>query len=291
MDERQEILRQTHDDGISGADIMRFVSSQFWWIAAFLVAGAVLGVAFSYTKAHQWEATTYLQIGQVDDSLATLGSMPTPIDTPSRAVQRVQVDPFIDELLRSRSLPIQIGENFESDLIRRSLNAEIVPNTDVIKLTVRGLSPQNADATLEAAQNQLIGIHAEIFQVASKRLHERLDGINAAIAAAQSKRELVASTASTRANSGAAGADVTNVLLGNILDVSDRTLLEKLREDQALVLQQLSTQHTFNTKPLAAVAVSQVPVYPKRPIFALFGAVVGGLIGLLVAARRYAKRG
>lgn len=291
MDERQIVLRQPHDDGISGADIMRFVTSQFWWIAAFLVAGAVLGIAYSYTKARQWEATTFVQIGQVDELSAGLGGGPTPIDTPYRAVQRVQVDPFIDQVLRSRSLPIQIGENFESDLIRRTLNAEIVPNSDVIKLTVRELSPQNADATLQAAQNQLIGIHAGIVEAALKRTHDRLDSINAAIADAQSKRGVVASTASTRANSGAGDSGVTNVLLGNILDVSDRTLLAKLREERALALQQLSPQHTFNTKPLAAIAVSQMPVYPKRLIFALFGAVVGGLIGLLVAARRHAKRG
>ncbi|MFX1671526.1 Wzz/FepE/Etk N-terminal domain-containing protein [Paraburkholderia sp. A2WS-5] len=287
MDEGQKILRHTHDDGISGADIVQFVTSQFWWIAAFLVAGAVLGIAYSFTKAHQWEAATFVQIGQIDE----LGSGSAPIDTPNRAVQRVQVDPFIDQVLRSQSLPTQIGENSESDLIRRTLSAEIVPNSDVIKLTVRGLSPQKADATLQAAQNQLIGIHAGIVEAALKRTHDRLDTINAAIADAQSKRAGVASTASTRANSGAGDSGVTNVLLGNILDVSDRTLLVKLGEERALALLQLSPQHTFNTKPLAAIAVSQLPVYPKRSTFALFGAVVGGLIGVLVAARRHAKRG
>jgi uncharacterized protein involved in exopolysaccharide biosynthesis len=287
MAENQNSSTERYEDGISVADIVGFLRAQLWRIVGLLVAGAVAGALVSFTHPREWEASSVLEIGQIDNGLVNQPT--TPVDPPFRAVQRVKVEPFTDQLLRKLSLPVATGENAESDLIRRSINAEVVPTTDLVRLTVRGFSPDKAKSTLKAAQDDLIAIHDVIFREAVARLNKRLADIDSDIATAKAKRDQIESTTSLGTRPGESTPPV-NVLLGNMFDVSDRALLETLKKNRSDVTQQLSADRTFNTRPIAEIAVSQRPVAPKRSLYVIVGAMIGLLIGLLWAGRRHARR-
>jgi LPS O-antigen subunit length determinant protein (WzzB/FepE family) len=288
MDEGNKISGERIDNGVSAVEILQFLRTQFWWIAGFLILGGVVGVAMTFLHPRQWESTSVLQIGQIDYGFSN--QPPTPIDSPSLAVQRLKVDPFVDQILRALSLPVEEGGNAEASLIRQTLDAEIVPNTNLIKLKVREYSPEAAKATLKLAQDDLIAIHTGLFQEGVAKLRSRLSGIDADIATAASKRDKLEATTSLKMPGGEAGVPAVNLLLGNMLDVSDRQLLESLKKSQSDTIQQLSPERTFNTKPLADISVSRRPVAPRRSYYAVLGALVGLLAGLFVAGSRHAKR-
>jgi uncharacterized protein involved in exopolysaccharide biosynthesis len=270
---------------LSVYDVLNFLRIQLWWVVGFVVVGALIGGLVSFTHPREWEASSVLQIGEVDDTLADRA--PGPIDPPSRVVQRVMVEPFVDQVLSSLSLPIESAP--ESDLIRRSLTAEVVSNTDLVKFKVRAFSPELAKSVLQVTQSQIIATHSQIFDESVKRMRARLDGINADIAETEAKREQISSTTSVRAPVSGATDGTANALLGNMFDVQDRTLLDSMRNRRAELIQRLSPEHTFNTKPLAEVYVSRRSVSPRRLMYLLVGAVVGLVGGLLVAGTRHVR--
>lgn len=281
-------------DSISGADVVRFVRSQFWWIVGLLFVGAVGGIAVSFLFPREWEATSVLQIGQVDDGPPTLSGAPTPlpIDTAPRAVERVKVRSFEDGVLQALAFPVDDRTDPRSRLLRKTLRAEQVPDTDLISISARGFSAEQAKQIVQAAQDQLIAAHGAFVTDAIKRLRASMDEVSAEIADARTKRGGTDAVAvGSRAQmQGGGNNDAAALVLGKMADVSNASLLadaERRRDD---LNRALSPDHTFNTKPLGAVAVSDFPVSPKRSVFAMLGALLGLLIGLLIASVRSNRR-
>ncbi|MGN6087571.1 hypothetical protein [Trinickia sp.] len=287
MPERENGLQEYVDDSVSSVEILRFLRAQFWVISATLIAGAIAGFGVSHLKPRQWEATSVLQIGQIADSAQGTAEL---IDPPARAAERVKVRSFQDKVLRTLSLPIGSAENSSAVLIRKTLDAEVVPNTDLVHLSVDGFSPEQARATLEVAQNQLLAIHQPIVSDAINRLQAQLGKLDAQIANLQAKRRYLPSAADVKAQSGAGSQGAADVLLSNILDTSNEGVLVEAERRRAEVATQLSPDHTFATKPLGDITVSEFPVAPKRSSFIIPGALIGLLIGLLIGGLRWVRR-
>lgn len=281
-------------DSISGADVIRFVRTQFRWVAGFLILGVVGGAAVSYAFPREWEATSVLQIGQVDDGPPTLAGAPTPlpIDSPQRAVERVKVRSFEDGVLKALSYPVDDRQDPRSHLVRKTLLARQVPDTNLISISAHGFSAEQAKQIVQVAQDQLMVAHGEFVADAIKRLRASMAEVDTEITDARAKRgRMDAVTGGSRVQMGGGGSnEAAAMLLGNMVDVSNASLLaaaERRRDDLSRAL---SPDHTFNTKPLGAVAVSDFPVAPKRSVFAMLGGLLGLMVGLLIASARSSRR-
>lgn len=280
-------------DSISGADIIRFVRTQFRWVAGFLILGVVGGIVVSYASPREWEATSVLQLGQVDDGPPTLSGAPTPlpVDSPQRAVERIKVRSFEDGVLKALSYSVDDRNDPRSRLVRKTLLARQVPDTDLISISARGFSAEQAKQIVQAAQDQLMAAHGEFVSDAIKRLRARMAEVDTEITDARAKRgRMDAVAGDSHAQPGGGSNEAAALLLGNMVDVSNSSLLadaERRRDD---LNRALSPDHTFNTKPLGGVAVSDFPVAPKRSVFAMLGGLLGLMIGLLVASVRSNRR-
>jgi hypothetical protein len=281
-------------DSISGADVIRFVRTQFPWVAGFLILGVVGGIVVSYTFPREWEATSVLQIGQVDDGPPTLSGAPTSlvIDPPQRAIERIKVRSFEDGVLKALSYPVDDRQDPRSRLVRKTLLARQVPDTNLISVSARGFSPEQAKQIVEVAQDQLMAAHGEIVSDAIKRLRASMAEVETEITDARTKRgRMDAIAGGSHAQPGGGGSnDAAALLLGNMVNVSNSSLLADAERRHDDLNRALSPDHTFNTKPLGAVAVSDSPVAPRRSVFAMLGGLLGLMIGLLVASARSNRR-
>lgn len=267
-----------------GTEVLRFVRAQLWWIVGFFLLGGTVGYAISYGVPREWEASLVLQIGEVEDA-----GVPVSVDPPARAVERIGVKSFKDQVLKTLSLPVEGPGDQRVRLIRKTLQAEMVPNTDLIKISVRDFSPANAEAILRIVQNQLTSSTEGVVAEALKRLQNRLSEVDTQIANVQAKMSAQRSSASApQAEPGGQGA--VNQLLHNMLDVSSANMLAEAERQRADIVREMSPDHTYNTKPLGAVAVSAAPVAPKRGTFAVLGALLGLWIGLMSGGLRWKWR-
>ena len=267
-----------------GTEVLRFVRAQLWWIVGFFLLGGTVGYAISYGVPREWEASLVLQIGEDEDA-----GVPVSVDPPARAVERIGVKSFKDQVLKTLSLPVEGPGDQRVRLIRKTLQAEMVPNTDLIKISVRDFSPANAEAILRIVQNQLTSSTEGVVAEALKRLQNRLSEVDTQIANVQAKMSAQRSSASApQAEPGGQGA--VNQLLHNMLDVSSANMLAEAERQRADIVREMSPDHTYNTKPLGAVAVSAAPVAPKRGTFAVLGALLGLWIGLMSGGLRWKWR-
>jgi uncharacterized protein involved in exopolysaccharide biosynthesis len=286
MDNARDTYKVADEVGISAYDALRFLRTQGIWILMVVIIGAAAGYAYSLTRPKQWLATTVLQIGQIPGDQ---GGGDLLVEPPQRALTRVQLDPFRDRLLARLKLPQQPGADARSDLIRNSLAAQILPTTDMIQLSVRGFSEEEAEATLKVAQDQLFQIHHAIAEPSVAALRGQLAALNQEIVTVNARREKLASRSAAQAqaaNSASASADVA---LSNLLEVTEDGLLDTLTRRRDSMALRLGPTHTFDTRPLDEIAVSNRPVSPRRAVFAALGAMAGFVIGLAIAVTRFAR--
>lgn len=270
------------DDGATIGEIVAFVRAQFFWIVALLFLGAVAGGLLSYTQPRQWQAESILRLGQVEEEAVT------PIEPPALTTERIRSEAFRQKLLQQLSLPIQPGVDRRADLVTRTLQAEVVPNTNLIRLSVRDLTPEQAVATIKAAQQQVTSLHQQLFDETIARLRARQQDIEAQVAANEAGRRNQAD--SIRAASKAAAGDAAvRGLLADIADVSSRTFLESLRAKSAELTRKLGSDRSFTTTPLAEVVPPQRPSGPRRILYVMLGGLIGLLGGLLLGAFKHAR--
>ena len=267
---------------VSAADIVRYLRKHYVCIAAVAALGMAAGLAVSYTRPLEWEATSIVEIGQVDD-----GGI-RPVDPIVQAALRVSTESFRNEVLRTLGLPLDDGVNARTSLIRHSLQASGIPSTNLFAMTVRGFSPESAKATLQVALDQLIATHRQTVDEVRGRLEDQLKMTEADIArlqaAQQNRMRTLAHTT--------VGKDVANgavqALLGNMVDATNDAQLQGAQQRRAALLTQLGPDHTYNTHVLGRTTVSRSPIAPKRSVFLGVGGALGLLAGLLLAGRRHA---
>lgn len=283
-----EVRRTMTDDvgvTISIVDLAKFLRNQCVYIAGGIALGAISGISLSYTQARQWEATSIVVLGQVDEGGVR------PVAPLAQAALRVETESFRDDVLRTLKLPVDDEANPETALVRRSLQASGIPGTNLFVMTARGFSAEEAKATLAVAQNQLIAKHRDVVDAVRARLQDQLTIVDLNIArlkATQAKS--FASLTRTRAGKDA-GDGAVQALLADMLDSTNGAQLQASQQRRAQILGQLGADRTYNTHVMGETTVSRAPVAPKRSSFAGIGALLGLLAGLLLAGKRYVGAG
>lgn len=269
------------DGKITSDDIAAFVRSQWWRIAALTLIAAAIGGGVSFLRARVWQATSVIQIGQVDES------QPVVLESPEQVVARMRSDSFTTGVLARVPLSGGKDQSTVSELVRRTLHADVLPGTSFVQLSVRAFSPSDARTVLAEAQSQLMAIHRGLESGAVDRLHNRLSEIDRDIETAKARHDRLNARLSSMMGGAKDGQKAVDALLNDMMSSSARDQLIKLQAERADIIMRLSADHTYNTKAVGEIVVSSRPVAPKRSLYVAFGALVGLLAGLLLTTSRH----
>ena len=268
--------------GLSFDQIATFARRHVVSIVGATVVGVVVGIGGALVLPKEWQARTVLQVGQVARSgMAAFvdSGVSVPIELPARTVERLKLPQFEDEVLRKLGLPLSRFESDKTALFRDYVTIGLVRNADLISVSARGYSEDEARRFVEAYQAHLIEVHRDLLQPSVDRASAELAQAKAALELLRQRRvELEAVAAKRPAHVEARFSE--NVLLGNLLQTNDDEI-RKLQTRIQVLQEDLSSSRTFNTRPLmTSVEVSDRPVFPRKSVFAGLGALIGLAVGL-----------
>jgi len=269
-------MEQASEKEISLRQICDF-SHRYWKrILLVTIAGGAIGIVAATFLPKQWEASADLQVGQIQFSA---DGGPTLVEPLAQVVARVQNRAFVDDVVQAMHWETDDGFMGRATLVRRSLSAKPLPATQLVAMTVRGYSRNDAMATLTQVESQLIAAHARTVDSALGQIKSQLAEVNQVLASRQSAVNRMEQKITGGGGSTQSAPDA--LVIGSIA-------LSKLSSEDLLKLklsleQQASPERTFNSKNLTRITSLRQAVFPRRSLFAAAGLVVGLLLGLGLA--------
>jgi hypothetical protein len=276
------------------AEIFAFIGRHIYSIFGCGIVGLIIGIVAAEVVPKQWEATSLLQVGQIQYSS---DSVPVLVEPLAQIEARVESRPFIDDVLRAEGQDPRDNSAPLNKLVRKTLTAKLIPGSNLIALTVRGLSENQAKQILRTIDKMLIESHAKIVEPFIFHNREKLAHIQADLAATDARSKQLNTAAASAAATAIDAARRTstsrqsNNVAGASNDVMLLGLLEKNAEAQRSLLdlrdsveQRLDPARTFVTLAVGRVSTPDRAAYPKLGEFAIVGLLVGVGIGLAFAA-------
>lgn len=235
--------------------------------------GAVIGVGITLIIPKQWPATLLFQVGQV-------GSESNLLATPDNVIQRVKFPGFVTQVLQSQKLPTGMSVSERSDVIKKTLTASLEKGSSLIKMSVRGNTPEQAEENLVAAFQLLQGEHALLLTPSVTKYKNSLKDATASLTRMlDEKQNILDAVNKARISDNPERKFYDSMLLARMLTSNDSEM--RILRDQINSLDEiLSTYRTFNTKMVTSVYVPMDAVSMGKGI----ALVSGFLIGLLIAA-------
>ncbi|WP_233842876.1 Wzz/FepE/Etk N-terminal domain-containing protein [Dyella sp. 2HG41-7] len=266
-------------DEIYLIDLWRTLLREWKWFVALLVLVLAVTFAFIHTAKRQWEATAWIQIGQV--GLAPPGQDPK-VEPLARVLERLQLVPFQNDVMKRMGYS---PDTPEARLFRKSLKLEPLPYAGpLIKLSVRGLTPQQAQQFAQATVEQLRAVHQGVEAAPLKLAHKRLDEVQSDLQNAMSSRDQL-----QQSTGKGAGADTA--LIESALARKDEEI-HKLQETRSDLAARLSANYTYETSLMWPIYVPDHQAFPNPVLMWGIGLLVGLLLGAFAAvARNAARRG
>jgi hypothetical protein len=235
--------------------------------------GAAIGVGITLIIPKQWPATLLFQVGQV-------GSESNLLAAPDNVIQRVKFPGFVTQVLQSQKLPTGISVSERSDVIKKTLTASLEKGSSLIKMSVRGNTPEQAKENLLAAFQLLQGEHALLLTPSVTKYKNSLKDATASLTRMQDERQNILDAVNkARISDNPERKFYDSILLARMLTSNDSEM--RILRDQINSLDEiLSAYRTFNTKMVTSVYVPMDAVSMGKGI----ALVSGFLIGLLIAA-------
>jgi uncharacterized protein involved in exopolysaccharide biosynthesis len=266
-------------DEIYLIDMWRIFLREWRWLVAVLVL--VLGVTFVYAHLARpkWEADAWIQVGQIGSALQ--GTDPK-IESFQRVIQRLQTLDFQNSALKSAGFSLAAPE---AQLYRGSFRLEPIPYANLIKVSVRALSPQVADRLAMATVTQLQAIHSDIEAAPLKLAKERLNEIQTELQGALVDRDRLLHTAGQQG-----GKDETTPAMAGILLAGKNEDIHSLQIARNELINRLSPIYSFDTSLAWPIHVSEGPVSPNFVLTWGIGLFCGLFLGALAAIGRNVAR-
>jgi hypothetical protein len=263
-------------DEIYLIDLWHILRREWRGFAGVFVMVLALTFAWMQTARSQWEATAWIQIGQV-------GSGPVGVDPKAepllRVIARVQTDAFQDDVVKTLGLA---RDSAEAKLYRRSLKTDPNPYGNFFKLTLRGYSAQQAKDLATATTAALQAIHRRIDAVPLKLARDRLDELESNLRIALADRDrLMTATASS---------DHAAAALAGVLLASKNEDIRALQQARSELLVRLAPNYTYETSMPWPVYVPAARSFPNGPLSIGIGVVLGLFLAGVAAIGRNAVR-
>ena len=232
----------------------------------------------------QWEATAMLRIGHIPSSTGELKLIEDPLQT----VERIKLIGFKEKVLTDLHLPTDKGSDDRTDLLLKSLQGNVISNTEFINLSIRGYSAIEAKNSLKAIVKEIKATHTSIIQPAKSRaikesqlITERLTATSLVLASLK-KNMLAAGTYN------ASSAFAPSVIAINLL-TSQESDVRTLQNQQIQYDTQIAAFDEQATSLVNTIYVSKKPAFPKQNIFLIVGTLLGLLVGTWIAILKYKK--
>ncbi|PMQ04592.1 hypothetical protein DyAD56_13775 [Dyella sp. AD56] len=269
-------------DEVYVGDMSRILIREWPWFVAGLLVVIAAVFAFTQSARPQWEATGYIQIGQV---AGVLQGQDPKVEPLARVLERLKFVPFQNQVMARMG----IGEGApEARLYRKSLKLEPLPYAGpLVKFTVRGWSPQQASQFAEATVAQLQTLHQQLQAGPLALTQARLGEVQADLDIAQNQRRqlILAATPDDARDRNAQAAGVASMLLA-----TTNTEIHTLQQTRGELAVRLSPNYTYDTSLMWPVYVPRGPAFPNLPLLWGVGVLFGLALGAFAAIARHAVR-
>jgi LPS O-antigen subunit length determinant protein (WzzB/FepE family) len=266
-------------DEVYVVDLWHILLREWAWFLAGLLAVLIAVFAFSHSARRQWEATAYIQIGQVP---ALSGTDPK-VEPLARVLERLQLVPFQNHVLAN----IGIKEDApEARLYRKSVKLDPLPYAGpLVKFSVRGWSPAQARQFAEATVAELQIVHQALMAKPLELTQARLNDVDADLKAAEATRNQLEQTAKPGTARDAQEQGVASMLL-----TATDAQIRDLRQTRGDLSIRLTHNYTYQTSLMWPVYVPQGPVFPNLTLIWGIGILFGLSLGAFAAIARNALR-
>ena len=280
----KEVPQREHfeQDEFSLQDLWRILMGQRKWllgIPIFCMLLATIGVIIAKPK---WEATAVIQIGQVGQSGVGQGSQL--IEPPLRAIERMKMKSFEDDVLTALKIPVESGDPIAA-LFRSTLSLKALGGTDLIQVKVRAASRDQAQTWANAVVDRLREVHERLAQPTIDRLRKQQSELKKQMQIIEEERTNLLKIVSTSSETSGDSRFSANLLLSNLLLQKNAELrdfeMRRLAADE-----QLTSVRTYPTSLLDRIYVPENPASPKKLLVVMLAAVLGLILGIIVAFMR-----
>jgi capsular polysaccharide biosynthesis protein len=264
-------------DEMSLHDLWRILSAQKKWVIGIPIVFVFLALAAIFFSEPKWEATAVIQIGQNGQS----GGQGQLIEPPARAIERIKLKSFEDDVLTTLKIPLRFGGPI-AELFRSSLSLKLLGTTELIQVRVRGYSKEQAETWARAITDNIKSVHERLTQPTVERLDKQLVQLNKQMQAIEDERSSLSKIVSTRGARNGDSKFPENLLLSNLLIAKDAELRD-FEMRRFSVNEQLTVIRTYPTSLVDRVYVPEKPASPKKLLTVLVAAIVGLILGIIVA--------
>ncbi|MEW9623349.1 Wzz/FepE/Etk N-terminal domain-containing protein [Rhodanobacter geophilus] len=259
-----------HDE-IYLVDLWRIFAREWKWFALVLVLTLACTYAFAHLAKRQWEATAWVQIGQVG---AVPSGQDPKIEPLQRVLERLQLVSFQNEVLRSAGYAPDAPV---AGLYRKSLKLEPLPYAGpMIRLSVRSYSRRLAGELATATVAGLHAIHRQIEQVPLASARARLARIESELQAAQADQARYRKAAEPGSQG---GRDVASPMLASLLLASNEKEISDLQREKSDLVERLGPPYTYETSTIWPVYVPEHQAFPNPALTWGIGLLLGIFLG------------
>ncbi|MEB1528051.1 Wzz/FepE/Etk N-terminal domain-containing protein [Xanthomonas sp. WHRI 7945] len=266
------------EDEIYLIDLWRILRREWTWCVLPLLVALALAFAFLHVATRQWQATAWVQVGEFGPTPAGRDPKLEPFQ---RVIERIKTRLFQDQVLQSLGLPLN---GREAALYRGSLKLDPDPYANLIELSLRADSAQQARALAAATTAQLQALHRRIQAVPMQQTRERLQDIDSELAATQAER------ARLLQQQAEGNGSVEQQLLGNMLLSEKNTTIRGLKSERDDLRARLGARYTYDTSAPWAAYVPERPAFPNPVLVLAVGLMLGVGLGVFAAIVRNALR-
>jgi len=254
-----------------------------------VIALIVAAGLFTWLPA-RWQALTTIEIGQVPLGTPLGGSRGSAlIEPPPQAAERAKQRDLINTVLTARGVPIDHPEDRRAALVRGTLKATVVKNTNFLQLGVAGYSPDEAKANLSAVARVLIETHNKLMLPTVERMKAQLQDNEKQLLEVQTERDALQKLLHDTEKPHAKIDFAPSIVAVNQLANQD-TQIDRLIARHAELEDTLAPSRTYPTRIIDAVYVEPRPYFPKLSIFAAIAIFFGLAAGSCIALYRDRKK-
>ncbi|WP_407470654.1 Wzz/FepE/Etk N-terminal domain-containing protein [Xanthomonas campestris] len=269
------------EDEIYLIDLWRILLREWRWALAALLV--VLAITFAFTRVAkpQWEATAWIQVGEIGPTPAGRDPKVEPFQ---RVIDRMKTRLFQDAVLTHAGVPLK---SRAAQLYRGSLKPDPDPYANLIGITIRAESVAQARTLATATVAQLQALHGQTNTAALALAKTRLRGLDEDLrVATASSAQLQQQLGNRQANGQATPAQV----LAGVLLTDSNTTIRALKGERDDLVARLTERYTYQTSLAWPLYVPDHQAFPNAIMAWAAGILGGGALGVLAAVLRNAVR-
>ncbi|WP_426787598.1 Wzz/FepE/Etk N-terminal domain-containing protein [Xanthomonas campestris] len=269
------------EDEIYLIDLWRILLREWRWALAALLV--VLAITFAFTRVAkpQWEATAWIQVGEIGPTPAGRDPKVEPFQ---RVIDRMKTRLFQDAVLTHAGVPLK---SRAAQLYRGSLKPDPDPYANLIGITIRADSATQARTLAMATVAQLQALHGQTNTAALALAKTRLRGLDEDLRLATASRtQLQQQLGNPQASGQATPAQV----LAGVLLTDSNTTIRALKAERDDLVARLTERYTYQTSLAWPLYVPDHQAFPNAIMAWAAGILGGGALGVLAAVLRNAVR-